>query len=327
MNKKFWYSLIFFSSGSVLILGGTLSFTLSARAAAGPDIAPTATKSPIDRQAWEDAYLEWEQSEHADTFDNGLGANTTCARCKSPKNWDPSQEVAALEALDCGSCKRVPGAPRPELESGSPVSLDDWQDITCEICHIQEGDSVTAEIAFWDQTSGTYQDVESVNELCAHCHEGRHGFEVVEEQRASPAHQNWDCTKCHGNHGKSSSCTDCHNPAEGSGASEHARHPSVNCTGCHDNGRLSVWQEMDPQSDFFGSFITRRFAHALTSWPSHNLSKEVDCVRCHHPAGEYSRVLVEEVSCQECHEEGAVLFWCEYFPRDEAVDPQQYPTP
>ena len=286
---------------------------------------PTVTPTPqiATQEELLIAQMEWELSAHADTFDNGMGANTTCARCKSPKNWDPSQNLAAQEALDCSSCKRIPGAPRPELESGVPVTQDDWQSIQCDICHIPIGDSYSTSLAYWDQFSRTYVAVQDTNELCAKCHEGQHGFEVVEEQEASPVHQGWECTRCHGAHGEPSACTDCHDPMSGPGSFEHARHPSVNCTACHDRGGLSIWQESDPGSDFFNTFMTRRFAHTLTSWPSHNLSLEVSCVKCHHPKDFKSPVLVQEIGCQECHPEGAVLFWCEYFPRNSEPNPVQ----
>ena len=286
----------------------------------------TATPAPqvATREELLVAQAEWELSAHADTFDDGMGANTTCARCKSPKNWDPSQDLAAQKALDCGSCKRISGAPRPELESGVPVTQHEWQNIQCNICHIPTGDSFYTDIAFWDQSSRTYIPVQDTNELCAKCHESQHGFEVVEEQSASLAHNSWECTRCHGPHGKSSACTDCHDPTIGPGAVEHGRHPSVDCTACHDAGGLSIWQERVPDSKFFGKYITRRFAHTLTSWPSHNLSKDVSCVKCHHPKDYNSPVLVEEIGCHICHPDGAVLFWCINFPRDLSLDPE-YP--
>ncbi len=97
------------------------------------------------------AQLEWSQSQHAETYDDGQGANTTCAKCKSPMNWDPSN-LAVEAALNCGSCKRVPGAPRPDLEGGTPVSMEDWQNISCGICHEPVGDSYWTGISYWDQT-------------------------------------------------------------------------------------------------------------------------------------------------------------------------------
>jgi len=269
-----------------------------------------------------EAQAEWAQSGHAETYDNGMGANTTCARCKSPRNWDPNQDIAQQEALNCNSCKRVPGAPRPELLSGVPVDESDWRGVPCDICHIPANNSYYTGIAFWDQSSGQYIPVENSMELCAHCHEGQHGFEVVEEQKASLVHANMVCTDCHGSHGSPSACRDCHNPALGAGAPEHVRHLNVNCTACHDAGGLSIWLEKDPNSAHFGEFITRRFAHTLTSWPSHNLQRQVECQRCHHPKDIYSPATAPDVSCLDCHPDGASLFWCVYFHRNPDPNPE-----
>ncbi|MEW6717353.1 MAG: hypothetical protein AB1345_07615 [Chloroflexota bacterium] len=312
----------------ILIL--VVLFVLAVRASAAPPIsAPLFPITPTGQIATEAeltiARDEWAQSAHADTYDNGMGANTTCARCKSPLNWDPSQDIAQQEALDCNACKRIPGAPRPELLSGVAVSEFEWQNIGCEVCHIPAGDSYYTGIAFWDQASGQYQEVGSVMELCAHCHEGQHGFKVIEEQMLSKVHVNMQCTECHGTHGAPSTCTDCHDPTTGRGASDHARHLNVNCTACHDAGGLSIWLETDPQSPHLGEYITRRFAHTLTSWPSHNLQLESRCERCHHPLGEYQVIVASEVSCSACHPNGAVIFWCEFFPRNSNPNPSIVP--
>ena len=311
-----------------LITGGLFTTLTSNQVFA---FSPTATpvSGSVSPEEQLEAQMEWELSAHADTFDNGMGANTTCARCKSPQNWDSSQVVAAQEALDCGSCKRTPGAQRPELESGFPVPLDEWQNIQCNICHIPQDGSYLRSIAFWDQSSKAYISVQNSNELCAKCHEGKHGFEVIEEQESSTAHNAWECTRCHGSHGAPSSCEDCHNPKEGPGSMEHERHPSVNCTACHDNGGLSIWREGSSESKFYEEYVPLRFAHTLTSWPSHNLSSDVSCIRCHHPRNYDSPVLVPEISCLDCHPDGAVLFWCQFFPRDPDVHPgyQENSTP
>lgn len=262
------------------------------------------------------AQAEWAQSAHANTYDDGLGANTTCARCKSPLNWDPSQDLAARAALDCGACKRVPGAPRPKLTEGAPVPEAEWHDIECSVCHIPVDGSYYTGVAFWNQASGHYDPVASVAELCAHCHEGQHGFEVVDEQAVSPAHTGWECTACHGSHGTPAACTDCHDPTVGAGAYEHSRHSEVNCTACHDAGGLSIWQDTEPGSRHYLEYIPLRFAHTVTSWPSHNLQTETRCERCHHPRGMYSGSVASEISCDACHPDGAVLFWCEDFTRN-----------
>lgn len=298
---------------TLFLVAGTVT------AAPALTITPTPEGPSESRVASEEelqiAYAEWSGSRHADTYDEGLGANTTCAKCKSPTNWDPDN-LAQEAALDCYSCKRIPGEPRPDLSGGELVDQADWQSIGCDICHQPVGDSYAVNISFWDQASQTYIPVQNTNELCAKCHEGIHGFEVIEEQEASPAHNGWECTKCHGAHGAPSACTDCHDAQTVSGAAEHTRHPSVNCTACHDAEKLGIWKDDDPTSRHYSQYITIRFGHALRSWPSHNLSKTVDCKRCHHPANRAFPVLAQEVGCKACHADGAVLFWCEYFTRD-----------
>lgn len=308
--------------GAFLFFIGYLSL---AQAPTTAHVLPAPTPTTITRLASPAelamAQAEWAESEHSATYDEGMGANTTCARCKSPLNYDPSQDAAAQLALDCGSCKRIPGQPRPELAAGERVGEREWRDIPCDVCHIPVGDSYDVGIAFWNQSIGAYQAMGSAMELCSQCHEGQHGFEVVEEQRESLVHTGMDCTDCHGAHGAPSACTDCHDPDQGAGAMEHARHINTNCTGCHDAGRLSIWYEEDPDSQHFGQYITRRFAHTLTSWPSHNLTRQVDCLRCHHPAINASTprsAVAAATSCNACHqhEEGVVHLWCTYFLRN-----------
>ena len=295
--------------------------------ASAPLVAPTPTPGRIASAAEiNKATADWIQSGHADTYDRGAGANTTCARCKSPTNWD-AHAPAAQEALNCGACKRVPGAPRPELASGVPVAQTNWQNIGCAICHQRIGDSYSITPVFWNNEMKQYEAVHAANELCAHCHEGLHGFEVITEQGVSPAHKGWTCTQCHGSHNKRVACTDCHDPTKGRGAPEHAGHSKVNCTACHDAGGLSVGYETDAPSRIaarhLNTYMTLRFAHTLTSWPSHNLQTQVDCKRCHHPQSIQRTLVASRVGCDACHPEGAALFWCANFPRN----PDPYPTP
>lgn len=306
----------------VLLIGGLFGVTAHVSAiypSQSSEPVPTPTGHAATEAELATAQTEWSQSAHADTYDNGLGADTTCARCKSPLNWDPNQGLAAQQALDCGSCKRVPGEERPSLSMGVKVPQSEWRNITCEVCHIPTGDSYDTGIAFWNQWLGQYEAVATTTELCAKCHEGQHGFQVVEEQEASLVHEQLVCTDCHGAHGASASCTDCHEPLAGSGSYEHARHPSVNCTACHDDGNLSIWQDPDAKSPHYGEYVTRRFAHTLTSWPSHDLSVSVKCQRCHHPISDRGAAIVVSVACIECHEhvDGAVSEWCIFFKRDE----------
>ncbi len=301
-------------------------------AASSPALLPTPTGTPapalIGRVATPEelakAQAEWSKSRHANTYDKGAGANTTCASCKSPANWDP-QNLAVDSAHDCLSCKRIPGAPRPDLPGGVAVPQNEWNSITCNICHVPVGDSYSTSIAFWNQATQSYDAVSSVTELCGKCHEGQHGFQVVEEQAASTAHKGWECTRCHGAHGAPAKCTDCHDPTQGKGAADHLRHPQVNCTACHDAGGLSIWQDAISTSKHLGQYVTIRFGHALRSWPSHDLQRSVDCKRCHHPLDSVTAAIAAKTDCKACHTDGAVLNWCPRFTRD--ADPTLLLTP
>jgi hypothetical protein len=312
-NKLLGY---FFMVGVVFLCGVLVTTTTQAQG-----LLPTATVFPDNIASFAEvaqAMASWELSEHAHTYDEGLGADTTCARCKSPLNWDPFAP-AAEAALDCASCKRVPGEARPVLDGGVPVSETEWQHIGCPICHEPIGDSYRITPAFWNQELGTYEPVESTDELCAQCHEGQHGFEVTEEILVDQAHIGWGCLDCHGPHGDDVDCVDCHDIFEGAGTMEHANHMQVHCSACHDQGGLPLWNDRDIASPFYGTIITVCFAHTLTSWPSHNLRAEVQCGRCHHARGSIYPAIAETISCDNssCHPQGAVLYWCPTFARED----------
>lgn len=281
--------------------------------------ASTGTVASAEQLATAEA--EWATSGHADTYDGGLGADTTCARCKSPLNWQPDP-VAALAALDCAACKREPGQPRPNLSVAAPVLEVDWQNIGCRVCHEPAGDSYLTSIAFWNNELQLYEEVGSVTELCDRCHEGQHGFWVVREQAESPAHKEWECTACHGPHGAPSACSDCHDTTAGAASAEHVRHLQVDCTTCHDAGGLPIWQDTNPESRYSGIYMTFRMAHADRSWPSHNLQRQVSCGRCHHPLEGAQGALAPEADCEVCHPAGAVWDWCPAFPRQ--APPAEY---
>ena len=310
--------------------------------------AATATPAPVaarvaTRGELAAAQAVWAVSRHANTYDTGLGANTTCASCKSPQNWDPAAIAAQEAAHDCASCKREPGKPRPELAGGVPVPQSEWQSIGCDVCHEPVGNSYSTAISFWNQQSGAYEPVENSTELCGKCHEGSHGFEVIWEQANSPAHRGWDCTRCHGSHGSPVTCADCHDMTIGRGAQAHAQHPEkmVNCTACHDAAGLGIWQDPNAGSRHYGTYAPQRFGHALRSWPSHDIQAAVDCRRCHHPQGDVMPkpqamgaaprqavvrpAVVSQTLCDNrgCHPGGATFEWCPIFPRDPTPEAQK----
>ena len=103
-SNKSAYLIILIFLGALLLIAGTVA------AAPALSLTPTPEGTLETRIASEEqlqtAYAEWSTSRHADTYNQGMGANTTCAKCKSPTNWDPNNS-AQDSALNCYSCKRA----------------------------------------------------------------------------------------------------------------------------------------------------------------------------------------------------------------------------
>ncbi len=320
MNRYLW--TVF----AVALIGAIALGATSIVAAAPPLLAPpTPTPRPIATPhvaTPEELVLAQKQmarTRHANTFDQGLGANTTCALCKAPRNYD-ANALASLAAEDCAACKREPGTPRPDLANGVAVAQPDWKSITCDVCHQPVGNSYSTALSFWNAEQGRYEPMSDSTQLCAKCHSDQHGFGVIFEQSVSPAHKGWDCSRCHGSHNAPVKCTDCHDPTQGKGASAHALHTNVDCTACHDAGQADIWQDPNPESRFYQQYMPERMAHALRSWPSHNIQAASDCRRCHHPQGTLQTTVAENVRCDNssCHPNGASLNWCPVVPRNPA---------
>jgi hypothetical protein len=300
-------------------------FSTANVSATPPRIDPTPTPAPkppshvATLAELQTAQQLWARSRHANTYDAGQGANSTCASCKSPRNWDPDAPAAEF-AHDCALCKREPGKPQPPLPGGVAIAQPEWKNITCDVCHQPVGNSYSTALSYWNQETQKYEPIKSTIELCGKCHIGQHGFDVIREQSVSPAHKDWDCTRCHGSHNAPVQCTDCHNIAQVRGVAAHAQHPNVGCTACHDAGGLPIWQDPFSTSRFYQKYMPMRSAHDLRSWPSHDLQITVDCRRCHHPQGPLQITVASQVRCdnQACHSEGASFDWCPQFPRGSA---------
>ncbi|MBI5029403.1 MAG: hypothetical protein HZB51_02660 [Chloroflexi bacterium] len=316
--QRYWIFFGVLFSASIFFTSPNVSAT-----PAQIDSTPTPTPKPTVHIATlselQAAQSQWARSRHANTYDDGLGANTTCASCKSPRNWDPYAPAAEI-AHDCSLCKREPGKPRPPLPGGVLITQSEWKSITCDVCHQPVGNSYSTALSFWNQETQTYEAVSNSMQLCNKCHTGAHGFDVIREQSVSPAHRGWDCIRCHGSHNATVKCIDCHDITQGRGAVAHAQHPNVDCTACHDAGDLPIWQDPYSNSRFFQKYMPLRTAHDLRSWPSHNLQTIADCRRCHHPQGKLQITVAPQVRCdnQSCHAEGASFDWCPQFPRDAA---------
>jgi hypothetical protein len=96
----------------------------------------------------------WEASEHGDSFGTDQG-NTYCAQCHSPLQAD----LAATSGTN------------------DPISISDWQDVTCSVCHPPHNLRVEwgTPTGLYDISTGGWTPVyrEESNDLCTtNCHAG-----------------------------------------------------------------------------------------------------------------------------------------------------------
>jgi len=283
-------------------------------ACASASLAPTPAPTPDQSAEW----TAWQSGPHASTYDLGKGPNTYCARCHSPRNWDPASRVD--DPPNCVSCK-FDFEPGPRLaEHNVLVSRSEWLSIRCDQCHRVTNGIAEAEVVWWDQAAGAYEPIVKSTTLCEKCHADT---ETLRHQRAlgAAAHASYTCTQCHDPHSAAATCDQagCHtgnrqialtlpataqanhpegNPATCAGAGCHGvatavakgealthggLHAKVNCAACHDASGL----EVGPLED--GSvWVTWRTTELLGQtnrepYASHALQRTVDCARCHYP--------------------------------------------
>ena len=277
-----------------------------------PMPTPTPTLPPDQEAIWE----KWEGSEHADTYIEGNGDNTYCARCHSPNNWNYSATVASNELI---------------LE-------EDWSNIGCDSCHQMDG-RIAGEQYYWHDTITVYYEVvSSTTALCQECH--LIGGEVPHShlEMGDEVHQDFTCTDCHDAHDPYASCGDCHSDileARSMPAQQHvnlsdqaqclACHPigmdahsmetqrsgetdclvchanfanvssddlppvyhtsthiDVPCSVCHDASGLAV--DLVEGLQIFATYRTYERSGSVveTEYKSHDLTTAVDCTRCHY---------------------------------------------
>jgi len=243
---------------------------------------PPVSASPTPDQSA--IWRAWQSGPHAHTYDLGKGPNTYCARCHSPRNWNPAATIDPPP--NCVSCK-FPSESTPRSAKGNPlVAQADWKNIGCEICHLVSDGHVEPDIMWLDVVTGYHETVTSTTALCEKCHTDTPAIRHKRTMTGG-AHLGFTCTTCHDPHSTRASCTTaaCH-PTVLSAPSAipgHDRaHASVACVACHDAAGLQV----GPQPD--GRWITWRTTELLgqkstAPYQSHSIQRVVDCTRCHYP--------------------------------------------
>lgn len=273
---------------SVIVLGALASAcapVVNAPAEPADPTAPSsATGAPAFDQQYPEAWSAWQSGPHAAGYDLGKGPNTYCARCHSPRNWDPAASVDPPP--NCVSCK-FPSDAQPRLAKSNPlIPESEWKGVGCDACHKVDQNSLETEISWLDNRTGFHETLASPTELCERCHKDT---ETLRHSRAlsGEIHQGYACTDCHEPHSLQASCAsaDCHasvSPETCPGFD--ADHQSVSCTACHD----ASGAEVGPLED--GSrWVTFRTVEVLgrgqrKDFQSHHIQLQVDCARCHFPS-------------------------------------------
>lgn len=248
---------------------------------------------------------DWEASPHGNTYDLGKGPNTYCSRCHSPQNWDPASHVD--RPPNCVTCKFPADEEIRQASTMAFVEEEDWVGISCESCHIMEGDMSTGQLAWLDVKTGEHETVNSPNEVCEKCHltsagvswTGGTGVEH-EIYLGGSAHKNWAgilddelrpeyCVDCHDPHTQQpQQCEDCHPGVRESDdhiMGNNAAHVNVSCIACHDATGAEVGPH--PDEEMGGKWTTVLASMSRTGEPtleaiiSHSVQWQVGCDRCH----------------------------------------------
>lgn len=257
-----------------------------------PTKAPEPTKPPVDVKAIEAA---WKESGHSNTYDLGKGPNTYCARCKSPRNWDPKATVGP--APNCVACKFPfdKEVRKPPPNTNIFIEQKDWKGIGCDICHKVETNVVDPKPVAWNQATGKYDAVASNTELCEKCHTDSLGGSKHKMAIGGPAHTGQigltakrpqECTDCHNPHSTQASCTSCHGDVFKTkpNAGHIAVHEKIACDACHDARGLTLGPNADKTKWVAFQSVTSPAGGppTLSQVTSHTLQKRVACTRCHY---------------------------------------------
>jgi len=249
---------------------------------------PPATSTPAQSAYWED----WEISPHANTYALEKGPNTYCARCHSPKNWDPEAKIDPPP--NCVSCK-FPFETEARIAQSNPlVPQDEWMDIGCEICHQVKNGVASAELYWLDIKTGYHETVQTSTELCEKCHTDT---ETIRHKRDvdGGAHTDFLCTNCHDPHTTvvDYGAEQCHSDVEALRvlpSQYHAdMHADINdqnlCLQCHPEGKKlhkmeTTYNWVDDCLNCHTVMHEEEFADAAAIEHS-KIHNSVNCVACH----------------------------------------------
>lgn len=266
-------------------------------------VPPTPTPEPTALPDQSTINTAWAASPHGNTYGEGKGPNTWCARCHSPQNWDPKSFIGPPPS--CFSCKFPTDAEMRHAEGNPFIAEEDWVGIPCETCHVMENGVATQGISWLNPISKTYEAVQTPNELCEKCHVTTVGTGNPPRSAVShkidlggPAHLNYAgfiddekpptyCSDCHDPHTQQpKQCQDCHEIDEATHAKGRyaAMADVVSCMACHDASGAEVGPNPDEAAGGVWTTLKTeegRTGPTTTAIVSHSILWDVACDRCH----------------------------------------------
>lgn len=293
-------------------------------------VEPAVTPSPGISPVQLEIQSLWRRGPHSKVRIRPQDANASCAKCHSPNEWD--RGMGSEKASDCAAA--LLGA--DSITTGPAIDTAHWNAVDCRICHRALGDGqFSAEVVFWNQEIGQYEQVLDHNELCRKCHNQAESMDNSIDLGAIN-HKNMQCTDCHEPHRGTASCVNsgCHNnlqaeleiidqfytPPHHESASPHdcgggqchvaatqvaqtettphigIEHRSLSCSACHDASGMQVGPIDDNMRWDTWQQVTWNGIEGGSMKSSHNLQKEVDCARCHYEGNPWQLpVLVKEI--------------------------------
>jgi predicted CxxxxCH...CXXCH cytochrome family protein len=277
--------------------------------------------------SFDNASLTWVNSKHAQSLvEPGSDNNVYCAKCKSPLNYnvsipDPKNVTIAeddWQGIQCRICHNIMNISYSNSTGGKPL-------------------------AFYNATASSlagysvYDSVHNATELCEKCHTGS-----SHDSKYAGTHKDtvgFDCASCHLNTTSASKggfnnrshsfevknaytgvtgCEVCHDPSNHTFQYTSNHTGNVSCIACHDqtfttvnatgyavsnDGNYGLWQET-PTSKWT---TAKKITSAPATWPLHNLSKSVNCLKCHNGAksvltGSLVAPMLSDIElCGGCH--------------------------
>lgn len=311
---------------------------LSTNGGAGKGMFPyytcTLTCHGTGRYSIENEAIGWNQSAHARSRhgDATYDSKNSCAKCKSPPNYNVS-------------------AP-----SSAPIAQADWQGIQCRICHNLHNDTYSGRdapafpLAFYNSTlsstagSPVYEKVVNSTELCEKCHTG-----TTHDSKFAGTHKDtvgFGCADCHANSTFNdlthkfevknttsgvTGCEVCHKTEDHTFKFTSLHINKVTCEACHDKtvGRNASGYAVSSDNNYgiykdtaTNKWSSYKLSHGTpATWPLHNISKDVSCNKCHNTTSVFNGTIApafatsvpgyyvgNSSACGTCHPE-AYAYW------------------